>query len=227
MRLRGLTNCRKYKYGSAYSIVGLCLVILMTLTFPPNTNGPHEASPRDRCKFNEQDIRDAFNQSVFCLEDKNTVEMPISWRVSLLPYMNRSKLFQRYDSTKPWNSHFNSSISAIGAPGFRCPIAGISDRPFETSYVAVSGSPFGLQVNEWHLAGGFQPGKSQTAFIMETSTSRIHWMEPKDLPAPVKHADGSSFISGPHNGTRFIVFADGSVRQIRDDGLRAIYFQQQ
>lgn len=45
----------------------------------------------------------------------------VSWRVTILPYIDHQHTFDNYDRTSPWNSDQNLAVSRLELDGFHCP----------------------------------------------------------------------------------------------------------
>jgi hypothetical protein len=141
-----------------------------------------------------------------------------SWRVLLLPYLDRKDVYSQYRFDEPWNSEHNLGLvdqmprDYYGHPVnlFSCP-SGRHDRgpTSDTSYVAIVGdrtvwlSAAGLPIEAIHDGG------DQTIMVVEVANSGIHWMEPRDLAFdaisfdirdPLKHEppDGKPRLSSTH-----------------------------
>jgi hypothetical protein len=145
-----------------------------------------------------------------------------SWRVLLLPFVEREKLYKQYRFDEPWDGPNNGSLAA------RHPQILCYDCPSEypapmTSYVAVVGPG-----TAWHGAkprcfDDFADGLDCTIMVVEVANSGIHWMEPRDLdfatlPMVVNPPEGFLGISGNHvfKGAN-VAFADFSVRFLKED----------
>jgi prepilin-type processing-associated H-X9-DG protein len=143
-----------------------------------------------------------------------------SWRVLILPYLDRSDLYSAYHFDEPWDGPENSKLHEIIVDVFACPEEGSRSKPTDTSYVAVVGSE-----TIWPGERGFRldevaDGLSQTLMVVEVAKSGIHWMEPRDLAfstmAKTVNANSGQGISSPHRGVASAAFADGHIRLLDD-----------
>ena len=124
-----------------------------------------------------------------------------SWRVLLLPYMEESGLFNRYDFEERWNGPNNSRLKDQIPVVYRCPAD--ATRPVLTSYVALIKRT--RQGASWHLVNG-------RPVVVQVSGANIEWMEPKDLTVQQALAGvnmpGRACISSP--------FHDGAYTSLRE-----------
>ncbi len=115
-----------------------------------------------------------------------------SWRVLLLPFLEETVAYQKYDRTQPWNSPYNlRALQTVDASIFHCPAS--HGQPDEASYLAVVGSetvwPDGQGVRTRQIADG----TSRTILLVEVENSGIHWAEPRRLAVctgPDGHTSG-------------------------------------
>jgi prepilin-type processing-associated H-X9-DG protein len=145
-----------------------------------------------------------------------------SWRTLILPYLEQTEMYQRYHQEEPWNSENNNRISKVRMEIWRCPS---DDSTFihesNTSYVAVVGPH-----TAWHAGSGVKRGEikdslADTILLVEMKYSEIGWAEPRDLdldqlPPGVTKQNLLHSLSN-HAGGVNVLFADGSVRFIRED----------
>ncbi len=150
----------------------------------------------------------------------------ISWRVSLLPYLSEAQLYEFYNRQLPWNSNENLRCAPFGRRYFQCPTSSIKRRDNDTDYVAVCGAPSGLQLYNWKVEGGFKNELSASPMIVEELASGIHWLNPKDLWPIPQHRSGVFSSYSPHEGVRFILFADGSVRGVNEKEWQSLKFEE-
>lgn len=147
-----------------------------------------------------------------------------SWRVLLLPYLERedpvqfqgaTELHDAYDFTQAWNSQSNLGL----APNFRNFYAAPhreQDGAMQTNYLAVVGDATAWRGSTGVAISEFVDGTSETVVLMEVVDSSIHWMTPEDLSLDealewysrslddeLKHGH---FYMGFH-----VAYADGSV----------------
>ena len=141
-----------------------------------------------------------------------------SWRVAILPFMERAPLYGVYDFSEPWDGPSNLSLHAVELPEYQCPgDAGLA--PWDTSYVMVVGEgTLGGEANEAVSVADVADGTANTILAIEVAASGIHWMEPRDMTvdeavayitAPT--ADGQEHV---HPQGVNVLFADGSVRSL-------------
>ena len=125
--------------------------------------------------------------------DKNGKPMH-SWRVLILPFLNRRDLYDQYDFNEPWDGPGNRKLLTRRPAEFACP--GDEDAwangATTTSYVAVVGkSAFWRQDKPTSL---FEPpveGQlANSIMLIEAANSGIDWTEPKDLCLDDSAAEG-------------------------------------
>ena len=140
----------------------------------------------------------------------------LSWRVRLLPYIDKGDLYKQFRLDEPWNSDHNKKL-AVQIPLFTSPrgTPQPEDGMFKTPYLAVAdesgvfppkGSSFGI--------GAINDGTSNTvAFVEANASAAIVWTKPDDLPLdntlPGKlQMGGNGFLAA---------FCDGSIQTIPFD----------
>lgn len=166
----------------------------------------------------------------------------LSWRVLILPYLERDDLYGRIRLDEPWNSPHNISLAPLMPDIYRCPAdrnAGVG----ETSYVAVTG-PETLWPGATSTRILALRNSSETILLVEGANSRISWMEPRDLPSSAANRiardpssgivcrhpcrSGIESLNGVHSGytakalgyrlcSANCLFADGHVFALSED----------
>jgi len=154
-----------------------------------------------------------------------------SWRVLILPYLDRKDLYDQYRFDEPWDGPSNRKLHDAVVSQYHCP----SDRRWtiretETSYVAMVGPetlfPGGRSVRRHDVTDN----RLYTVMLVEMRDSGIHWMEPRDLdmatmPMAV-NARGGKGISSRHSDGAAAACATGLIVFLGNDTppekLRAI-----
>lgn len=155
----------------------------------------------------------------------------VSWRVEILPMIDRTPLYEIYDCSTRWYESPNDVLAEYVVPEYECPLASEPDgRFFRTTYVAVTGAETvwrdrSMSLQDVSLADGL----TNTLLIGERHHDRPVWSEPRDsvLPGPlpnafvagnderepnirnVRDANDSTVFSSPHRGVVNVMFADG------------------
>ena len=145
-----------------------------------------------------------------------------SWRVLLLPYIERADLYARYNFSEPWNGPNNRKLMAEMPHEFGCPSEpGPMNGRTETSYVAVVG-PGTVWPGEKAVGlSQILDGTTNTLLVVEIHDSGICWLEPRDLHTSqmplainpprgqgINSRHGSQDDQGPGKGVN-AVFCDG------------------
>jgi hypothetical protein len=146
----------------------------------------------------------------------------LSWRVTLLPYLEHGPLHARFALAEPWDSAANQPLATEIPRDYRCP-AEVNARREQTSYMAIRG-----QDTCWPPSGGIgtqnvRDGLSNTILIVETHDSGIVWTEPRDFTA-----DGLDWRAGGEVGNsissnhgRTVEYFDGSRRRVERGPIHA------
>ena len=160
-----------------------------------------------------------------------------SWRVLLLPYLERVDLYNAYDFSQPWDSPKNKALLEKMPDVYRDPIHGDNKEPYAQYAVFVGpGSVFRpegakqIDAKTPPLAGssiGLQhitDGTSNTVIVSSVEPARkIPWTKPEDIdvgPAfkgfgPPGGIAAPYTYRGPGGGKAApFLFCDGSVRTI-------------
>ncbi len=136
-----------------------------------------------------------------------------SWRVLILPYLDRKDLYDRYRFDEPWNGPHNCTLAAQMPSIFCCPSERIPGSS-QTSYLMVVGP--GMISDGANSSSASQPRDlSETITVIDVGQSGVNWMEPKDCTLPLGD------LRSNHPGGFTVAFADGHVLCLRPEELKA------
>jgi len=104
-----------------------------------------------------------------------------SWRVLLLPYIERKDLYDDFDKTKPWDAPENlpllkrlPGVYQCGAEEWKCE---------HTGFVGLFGKDCFFTGSQGRSIASISDGTANTLVVMESVNTRIPWTSPKDLDA--------------------------------------------
>ena len=217
-------------------VISLVLCILITLALPGVVER-REPARRTQCKNNLKHIGLAMHSyhDVHGVFPAAALGSPlVSWRISLLPYLENAAVADQYDRNQAWGSTQNVALQKKRIQPYECPSRPSqydSQGRFLTSYI-VPTSPGAI----FDSAGGppiseIKDGTSNTLLTLEACGTEIIWTDPRDVdssngevlvngPGAVK-GRSSSMISSWHFGGAQVGLADGSVRFV-DKNIDAV-----
>ena len=143
-----------------------------------------------------------------------------SWRMALLPYMERVNDFNQINFAVSWDAAENSTIVGTRIVNFLRPEESDSAGPPITKFLAVTGptTPFHGPVNL--KFDDLKDGLPYTIMFGEVAESDIRWAEPRDL-----RLDSMTFVvngprkkmgyGSPYGGAR-VGLMDGAVRTLKN-----------
>ncbi len=210
--------------GIAISVI---LLVLVALTLP-GISTPIGASRRTQCKNNLKQLGLAmhnYHDVWSSFPAAGLGQPPVSWRISLLPFVEQSELAKRYDRNQSWDSASNADLQKVRALPYACPARPSqvdSGGRFLTSYVVPTDSGAIFFSKGGTPLSQIKDGTSNTLLVMEACGSEIIWTDPRDIdssqlqisvngPGNTK-GRSESIISSWHFGGAQVALADGSVR---------------
>jgi hypothetical protein len=139
-----------------------------------------------------------------------------SWRVLILPFLDRQDLYQQYSFQEPWDGPNNRRLLIPVPMIYRCPsdVRTGQNRRDWTSYVAVVGPRTAWPGSRSSKVSEFTDGTSNTILVVEDPSRKIPWMEPRDLvlDEAIEMLDSRNRRpAGSHPGGRQAALADGAV----------------
>jgi prepilin-type processing-associated H-X9-DG protein len=212
--------------AAAKTVAGLFIMGMLWLMLMP-ASGYREPGPRAQCFNNLKNVVLALQNyesryGVFppaYVADANGRPMH-SWRVLILPQLDRADLYRAYRFDEPWDGPNNSKLHGEMMPILCCPGDTPSQGKPHTSYVAVMGEHTawpGARSTSTKMISSLD-GSDRTILLVETHNSGIHWMEPRDttLEWCLMGMDGPLGGSRPathsnHRGTSVVGYVDGHV----------------
>jgi prepilin-type processing-associated H-X9-DG protein len=134
----------------------------------------------------------------------------LSWRVELLPYLDRPDLHDEFHLDEPWDSPHNRELIPKMPAVFANPS---SWRPGMANYRAVCGKGLAFDGTTGRKVAEFRDGLSRTITVVETEAG-VEWTKPDDWqPDPKQPLAG---LGNAHPGGFNAAFADGHVQFIRN-----------
>ena len=192
----------------------------------PSISSPIEASHRTQCRnnlkqiawalHNYHDKHGSFPPAYFADEDGKPMH---SWRVLILPFLEKQALYDAYDFSEPWNGPNNKQLIEKMPTVYACP----SKKHLEpgigiTAYAAVTGEDCIFPGADSVAIRDITDGASQTIMLGEASHADITWTEPRDVNLDMYSGFGdSNRFTSHHQGGMFFSFADGRMKFINED----------
>jgi len=204
----------------------VCGGILAGLLIPA-VSAAREAARRSQCANNLKQIglsMHNYHDVYMCLPaavitDEDGQPMR-SWRIAIVPFVEKGTLYDRYDFNEPWDGPNNRALHREHPSIYLCP-SDIPAGPLDTSYVMIVGEgTLGGVPNEAVYFGDITDGTSNTILAIEVVASGINWLEPRDVTVE----EAVTYITNPaasgsrhaHPGGVNALFADGSVHFLLD-----------
>jgi Protein of unknown function (DUF1559) len=134
-------------------------------------------------------------------------EAILSWRVAILPYLERFALYQRFHLDEAWNSPHNASLLQE-MPSVYAPVTRKKTTAYTTYYQRIVG-PGSLFGGDEGTRADVNVCAKPALMIVEAAES-VPWTKPEDL-----HYDDAKplpRLGGPFEDGSYVSFADGSVR---------------
>lgn len=136
-----------------------------------------------------------------------------SWRVLILPYLERQDLYDQYDFDEPWDGPNNRRLHDRMPDIFACPEVVETGGRTTTNYVVVSGPGAIFDGPRTTSRQEITDDPAQTILLVEMEGANIHWLEPRDLDKQtmtfeVNAANDGHGIFSFHPRGANVVFAD-------------------
>ncbi|HEV8070091.1 MAG TPA: DUF1559 domain-containing protein [Planctomycetaceae bacterium] len=136
----------------------------------------------------------------------------LSWRVSLLPFLNENELYKQFHLDEPWDSAHNKPLIARLPETFSPDSPKLREEGKTTLLVPVGkqtifGPKDGIRIRD------ITDGTTNTILIVNADWARgVEWTRPEDLN--VDGVDAKQILFGSRKDGFAAAFADGSVRFI-------------
>lgn len=157
---------------------------------------------------NYHDVYNAFPAAV----QLGPKETPRSWRVTILPFMEQSKLYDEYRQDEPWDSPHNIKLVDRMPDVFRSPLD-VPDSK-NTSYFAIVGPGTIYEEGRKARFANITDGMTYTILFVE-SKKAVPWTKPEDISyderTPVPK------FGGWYRARFFVAMCDGSIRSFPHD----------
>jgi hypothetical protein len=141
----------------------------------------------------------------------------LSWRVSILPYIEQEALYKEFHLDEPWDSEHNRALIAKMPELYADPAAPNLAAAGRTTYVVPTGEGMVFHGGEGTRIRDVIDGTSNTILAVEVAPDQaVEWTKPADwevdLSDPLKGVRREA--NEPRGGVFAVAFCDGSVRML-------------
>jgi prepilin-type processing-associated H-X9-DG protein len=217
---------------TAFGVMFVCGGILIALLLPA-VQQAREAARRTQCKNNLKQIglalhnyHDTFNLFPAAHLNDDQGRPKLSWRVSILPYIDEGFRFNQYNFSDTWDGPSNAALLKPAPSVYICP-SYTDPASTNTCYATFTGENTILGAGECISMGEIKDGTSNTLMVVEACKLNIPWMKPQDIDADSATTIGDpNGVSSLHRGGAHVLMGDGSVRFVSEtlnpDTLKAL-----
>lgn len=208
----------RYRYWAlAVILIGVLAALLL-----PAGSPCREATRRSNCFRNLRQIGLAlhhYHDAYKCFPPPHVVDQdgrPLySWRILILPFLDRQDLYEQWRLDEPWDSSHNRPLAEQKVKVFQCPSVHHAAEAF-TSYLAVVGPGMAWEQGKCLTVRDFPDSVSDTIMVVEIAGAEVNWAAPVDMDraamSPAINDEPRPSISSRHPGVANVLFADGSVK---------------
>jgi prepilin-type processing-associated H-X9-DG protein len=186
----------------------------------PAVQSAREAARRAQCSNNLKQImlamhnyHSANNFFPHDITDKDGKPL-LSWRVSILPYIDQNDLYNKFKLDEPWDSPHNKELIKEMPPAFLCPSRS-KPEPFTTTYRGFAGTGAVFETGQQIGIQTITDGTSNTIAVAEAKEA-VAWTKPDNLPFDPAAQPSLYGAASSHPGGFNVGFCDGSVRFIKN-----------
>jgi prepilin-type processing-associated H-X9-DG protein len=219
--LHQTSRAKGKRRGQGFAMTGTLLPVLLAATgvIWPFTLYDLERHKRIHCVNNLKQIGIAMNNyhdSYGRFPAANVLDKAgrplLSWRVDILPFLDKEELFRKFHLDEPWDSPHNKTLLTELPQIYSC-AASQPGATTTTNYAVLvgprmifTGGPVGVKIEE------ITDDTSNTIMVVEV-TELAPWTAPNDL----SETSASAFVGAgsKHPGGMNALFADGSIRFIK------------
>ena len=208
---------------TAFAVMFVCGGILLALLLPA-VQQAREAARRTQCKNNLKQIglamhnyHDVFSVFPAAHLNDNQGQPKLSWRVSILPYIDEAPRYNMYNFSDTWDGPSNAALLRPAPRVYICP-SFTDNASTNTCYATFTGDNTILGAGECIPMREITDGTSNTLLIVEACKLNIPWLKPQDIDA-----DSATTIGDPngasslHRGGAHVLLGDGSVRFVSEN----------
>ena len=194
---------------------------VMVALLLPAVQASREAARRTQCvnnlkhfglaMHNHHEVNGAFPPAAITDKDGKPL---LSWRVAVLPFIEQNELYNKFKLDEPWDSANNKPLIAEMPRIFLCP-SRKNPEAGTTCYCAWTGENTAFDGPNGRGRAAIPDGTSNTLHVVESSTPVI-WSKPDDLAFDPQSKLPNFGAGSLHPGGFNTLFADGSVRFLKN-----------
>ena len=143
----------------------------------------------------------------------------LSWRVAILPYLDQQELYNKFKLDEPWDSPQQQGADQRDADSLRSAPAGPTSSPARPTTAAFVGKGAFFEKDQDTRIANITDGTSNTIMVVEAAEA-VPWTKPdSDLDFDPEARPSLYGAGSPHPGGFDAMFADGSVRFIKNRSI--------
>ncbi len=190
----------------------------------PAVQQAREAARRVQCKNNLKEIglamfnyHDVYNMLPAAHLNGLQGEPKLSWRVSVVPFLDEPARYDRYQFNDAWDSPANYPLLNPLPRPYGC-LSYPSPGGVSTAYATITDETAAMGNGFCVRMKNISDGTSNTLMVIEAVKLNVPWMKPLDIDAKaVTRIDEPHGASSMHVGGVNALLADGSVRFLSKD----------
>jgi prepilin-type processing-associated H-X9-DG protein len=159
---------------------------------------------------NYHSANNAFPKSAITDKDGKPL---LSWRVAILPYIEKGDLYNRFHLDEPWDSPHNKQLLKEMPQTYICPSRAYK-ADFTTTYQVMTGAGAMFQKDAETGIQQVTDGTSNSIMVVEAAKA-VPWTKPDDVAFDAAAIPSLYGAGSNHPGGFNAVFGDGSVRFIK------------